>query len=158
MKKLSYEFDPWEITGVDKPKSVDNREQAQEEVADYLLEEALSYIGDAESPVSNGKWKKSLSPEYAKIKAKISGSTVANMELYGDMLDALEVKVKRGGKLEYGIFDSEEANKADGHNNISGKSKLPPREFIPKEDGNFRRDIVSGIRDILKEYEDDGES
>lgn len=159
--KVSFEFDPWELAGVEKPKDRTKVREAQEEIADYLKTEALSYIASATSPVKNGEWKKTLSKDYKKLKEEISGSSEANMELFGDMLDALDVKVKPGGKLEYGVFGKEQALKADGHNHtgVFGKSKfLPKREFIPKEGETFKRDIIAGMKDILEEIgEDDGE-
>lgn len=156
-KPVSYEFDPWEITGVDKPRSKSKLNDAKEEVADYVIGEILSYVGEGTSPVASGKFKKSLSPEYKKIKGELSSSNFANMELHGDMLDALESKNRSGSKVAVGIFDDDQAPKAAGHNHFPGynESKLPLREFIPKPDQKLRRDIVSGIKSILKDYEDD---
>lgn len=155
--KVSFKFDPWELAGVEKPKDKRKIREAQEEISDYLLSEALGYIGESKSPVAGGEYKSTLSKDYKKIKEEISGSSKANLELNGDMLDALEVKKLSNGNLEYGVFKKSEALKADGHNHsgVFGDSKLPKREFIPKEGETFKRQIISGMREILSEFEDD---
>ena len=95
-----------------------------------------------------------MSPAYKKIKDKESGVTVANLELTGDMLDALEVVRKRGTKLSLQI-EGDEAPKADGHNNHSGDSPLPERRFIPKDGETLRDTIWRDVKRILQEYEDE---
>lgn len=147
--KVVYEFDPFD--GLEKPKSKKDTKEALKEIAEFVRDEILQYVGDAKSPVSGGKWKASLSPEYKELKKEISGSSVANMELYGDMLDALEAKVV-GNKIKVGWFSGEQAAKADGHNNFSGESSLPTRQSIPKEGQTFKRDILQGIKAIAKEF------
>jgi hypothetical protein len=149
--KISYEFDPFELMGLPTPSS--NVRLAKQELCEFILEEVLSHVGDGKSPVSGGKWKRSLSKDYKKKKSEISSSLFANMELQGDMLDSLECVINRAGNLELRI-KGREAAKADGHNNHSGKSKLPPREFIPKPNQTFKRDIISGMRDIAEEFLD----
>jgi len=77
------------------------------------------------------------------------------MELHGDMLDALKYKTK-GGVVEVGIFDDDQAQKADNHNKFSSASKttaVPKRQFIPNEEEGqtFKRDIISEIERILEE-------
>lgn len=153
IKKVAYEFDPFEELGIDPPKSAAMRADALEAVAEYVKTAVLEYVGEGKSPVRGGPWKRSLSPEYRKLKAEESGVTIANMELSGDMLDALAVVRKRGNNLSLQI-EGAEAPKADGHNNHSGDSKLPERRFIPKENETFRSDMWAEIRRILQEYED----
>lgn len=157
--KVSYKFDPWELTGLEKPKDKSKISEAQAEIADYLLEEALGYIGSAKSPVAGGEYKSSLSPAYKKLKSELSSNTTANLELNGDMLDALEVKKLSNGTLEYGVFKKSEALKADGHNHsgVFGESTLPKREFIPKEGQTFKRTIISGMKEILQSFEGEDE-
>lgn len=157
IKKLAFEFDPFEETGISVRKSV--RKEALDEVAEFIKEQVLSHVGDGQSPVANGKFKKTLSSDYKKKKSEISGVTYANLELHGDMLDALEVVAKRGSKLSLQI-QGEEAAKADGHNNFSGDSNLPAREFIPNQDKGqtFKRQIWSGVKNILSKYEEEDNS
>lgn len=151
--KLSYEFDPFELADVEPPQNPTRRQRAKDDIADFVLTEVLSACADGRSPVSGGAWKRSLSKEYRERKEKMSGAGYANMELTGDMLDALEVVEKRGNKLSLQI-DGREGDKADGHNNFSGDSDLPPRQFIPKKGETFKRDIIEGIRRIVDEYGD----
>lgn len=152
--KVGYEFDPFELAGVEPPESPRKRRQALKEIGEYVKGEILDYVADGTSPVSGGKWKRSLSPEYRKRKAEISGVTYANMELSGDMLDALEYVITGDTELEIKI-DGDEGDKADGHNNHSGNSELPAREFIPKPNQTFKRDIIRGIREIAEEFAED---
>lgn len=154
MKKVSFVFDPFELAGVEVPRT--KRDQAARAIADFVREEVLDHCGAGKSPVAGGSWKRSLSPEYKKKKLETSGVGFANMELDGDMLDALNVVKTRGGKLSLEVGGSQ-AGKADGHNNHSGKSKLPAREFIPKKGETFNKSILAGIRAIAMEYTDDGE-
>lgn len=151
--KVVYEFDPFDVTGVDKPTSKKDKQEALEAIAEYVRDEILQYVGDAESPVSGyGKFK-NLSKDYKKFKSQVSGSTQANMELYGDMLDSLEYKIV-GNKIQVGWFGGEQAAKADGHNNFSGDSELPLRRSIPnaKDGEGFKRDIVKGMKEIAKNF------
>lgn len=156
MRKISYEFDPFELVGLEPPASARDRKAALDEIRDYIRTEILQYCGDGNSPVQGGSWKRTLSPEYKKIKEKISGANFANLELYGDMLDALECVITSDGNLSLQIVGSE-ADKADGHNNFSGKSELPPREFIPNEakGQTLKQPIRIGIKAIAESFLDD---
>ena len=150
--EIYFDFDPWALAGKKKPKDKSELAAAKREIADFVLEAVIDAVGDGNSPVAGGKWKKSLSPAYKKLKSKESGVSFANMELTGEMLDSLEV-VNQGSKLRLRV-KGEAAGRADGHNNHSGKSKLPPREFIPKDKGTFKRQIIMDIRDIIEEHSD----
>lgn len=153
--KIYYEFDPFKLAGVKPPKG--SIQEAKEAIANYVKEQVLSYIGQGESPVEGGDWKKKISPEYAKRKKELSSSLFANMELTGEMLDALDVVLKQGKKLSLQITGKDQVAKADGHNNFSGKSELPERDSIPntKKGQTFKDDIIAGIRDIIEGFEED---
>lgn len=152
--KVFYDFDPEEETGIRVPKN--KRAEALEAVADYVKESVLSTVGDGATPVEGGKWKKSLSKAYKKRKGDVSSSNFANLELHGDLLDSLDVKKRRGGTLRLTVAESQ-MDKADGHNNFSGKSKLPERNFIPDASRGQRLSpkIRRGIKSILEEYSED---
>lgn len=150
VQKIAFRFDPFELAGVERPKS--GLTQAKQEMCDLILEEVLSHVGDGKSPVEGGKWKRTLSEAYKKVKAKSSSALFANMELTGDMLDAMECVIV-GKDLELRI-QGPEADKADGHNNHTGRSKLPPREFIPKEGQTFKRSIRQSLKSIAEEFMD----
>ena len=153
IKKVAFEFDPFAELGIDPPKSKRDREEALQKIAELVKTEVLEFVAEGKSPVAGGPWKRSLSPEYKKRKGQESSSNFANMELTGDMLDALDVVKKKGTTLSLQIAGSE-APKADGHNNHSGDSTLPERRFIPKEGETLKRQIWSDVKRILEEYED----
>jgi hypothetical protein len=146
--KIFFEFDP---IG-DKKLSASDRRDALDAIADFVKEQVLEYVGDGKSPVSGGKWKRSLSAKYAAIKSEQSSAGFANMELTGEMLDALEVVVN-DDVLSLQIT-GDQAAKADGHNNHSGDSSLPERRFIPDEGQNFKQDILRGIAQIVESFDE----
>ena len=126
-----------------------NRARVKKEIGDFVVNEILFNLGDGKSPVANrGKFKK-LNKDYAKDEK--GGDTNPNLELDGDMLDALTSQNRKGDIIEVGIFKAKEQGKADGHNNFSGKSKLPTRRFIPSERENFKRSIDKGIKQIISD-------
>lgn len=154
MGKVVFEFDPFELLGLDAPKGRTKRE-ALEEIAEYTKDELLQFYGEGKSPASGGEWKKTLSPKYKEIKKEISSSGIANMELSGDMLDALDWQIS-GGKIRIGWFDSTEAAKAEGHQTgYAGHPTIkngPKRQLLPDQGGNFKPTIRSGMKAIAKEF------
>jgi hypothetical protein len=151
-KGVKYEFDPFELVNADPLPSRKSKE-AMDDIANYVLESVLSSVGDTKSPVAgHGSFPK-LNKDYKKSKDAQGGSPIANLELTGSMLSALEVK-KKGDTLILQIT-GKEADKADGHNNHSGDSTLPLRRFIPLESETFKKDILSGISRIIESYRDD---
>lgn len=157
MDKIFYEFDPEEESGIRIPR--DKLSEVKERVADFVLEETLSYVGRASSPVEgHGKFQ-GLSKGYKKIKGEFSSSVKPNLELTGDMLDDLEVVEARGSRLRLQI-EGAEADKADGHCRHSGRTPpkgLPQRTFIPdgKKGEKFHSNIRRGIKDIVKSIVDE---
>jgi len=126
----------------------DLREEAKAEVMDFIKEQMLADFGEATSPVTGRAFKK-LSKAYAEYKAGESSSVTPNMELTGEMLDALEVVDKGGSKLEVGWWDEEQAVKAFNH--TTGDT-LPKRPLIPTPDEDFRGGIMREIDAILEGY------
>lgn len=100
----------------------------------------------------NGKDFPQLSKEYANREK--GGDRFPDLFLSGDMQAALTYEEYRDG-IEIGIFDPEEAAKADGHCNYSGKSKLPLRRFIPNNEHDFRPGIKASALQITNEYLDE---
>lgn len=152
--KIAFEFNPFKTTRIKVPRK--NVKQAREMVQDFVKESVLSDIGAAKSPVSGGRWKKKLTKEYAKIK----GVNFANLEFQGDLLDALDVKKKRGNNLSLEVV-GKQAPKADGNNRGTyGRKRThlaDAREFIPKRKQTLSKEIWKGVRDILKSFqEEDG--
>lgn len=134
-------------------KGVNDPDKVKKEIGDYLVEEILDHVGEGRSPIT-GRGFKGLSTKYKKLKSEYSSSTIPNMELTGDMLDALTFKLVTGG-VEVGIFNSHEAKKADNHNKFSSASKstnVPQRRFIPKSgEDNFKRSILDEVARIIEE-------
>jgi len=144
--KIFFEFDPYELTKrAPAPGTV---RMTKEEIAELVHEMILDYVGAGKSPVRNGKWKRQLSKDYKELKKEWSSSLFANMELKGDMLDNLEVLINPRGKIEV-RQTGKQAAKADGHNNHSGKSKLPPREYIPKQNQTFKKPILDAMKVVI---------
>lgn len=133
------------VSDLDLPTSVKN--EIKEEVGKLLIDEILSYVSEKRSPVSGGSYKATLSKEYAKEKKAEVGNTEANLELTGALLDSVTFKKTDDG-IRIGVF-GKEAGKADGHNNLSGESRLPERQFLPKEGEVFKSQIQDEIDSII---------
>lgn len=154
VKSVKFKFNPFELAGIKAPRGRD-ADRLRQEIAEAVLDEVLNYIGSANSPVAGEKKFQALSKEYKKRKAEESSSPIANLELSGDMLDALECVNVSGNQFELRIIDPTEAAKAHGHN--TGANRLPKRQFIPEDGQTFKRNILNTIKDIALEFYEDGE-
>lgn len=147
-----YEFNIMDY-GIDVPRS--SIEDAREAVREFVLDKVLQYIAEGKSPVSGEGNFRGLKKSYKKVKEEVSGSTDPNLELYGDMLDALDIKIN-GNKLILLVSDSSQKGKSEGHNQFEtdGPPGLVKRRFIPNEedDQRFKKDIENGIRETLMDY------
>lgn len=114
----------------------------KDEVGDFVTTSILDYVGEGKSPVTGRSFPK-LSKAYANEEK--GGRTLPNLDLNGDMLNALTFKKTDSG-VEVGIFDSEQAPKAYNHN---VGDTLPQRQFIADPKQNFVGDIQKGINDIV---------
>lgn len=149
MADVKFEFDPFELAGIEPPERASDRREALSEISEFVLEQVLSHVGDQNSPVAGyGKFP-ALSKSYKEFKRSEGGTPVPNLELSGDMLNALKVKSTREGTIVMQIT-GKQGDKADGHNNHSGDSSLPLRRFIPAEDETFKRGILEGIARIAE--------
>lgn len=125
--------------------------ELKNKVGRYLLEQIKKDSERGISSESGKKWKTSLDPQYAKRKQSKGGAGKADLRLTGDMVSSLTAKNKRNG-VETGVYKSKEADKADGHCNHSGKSKLPLRRFVPLV--RFRKGIRENVKKIIEEFID----
>lgn len=91
-----------------------------------------------------------LSPEYKEVKSGMGLSPVPDLEQTGDMLDSLDYEITRDG-LKIGVF-GDAALRADGHNNLSGESSLPLRQFLPNEDEGFTSSIDREVERIIADF------
>ena len=140
-----------------KIKDSNLRREAEEEIGQFLVDYIIDQVGSSKSPVEGGRFDAALTKKYKKIKSEISGSSKANLELFGDMLDSIDYKTNNGN-IEVGIFnDEEQASKAYGHN--SGYRGHPTikynkykREFIPKSNQSFKSSANKEIDRIINDY------
>lgn len=123
----------------------DRRSEVQEEIATFLLESILEHVGSGKSPVAGGKFKSTLSSEYAERK----GDNLANLDLTGDMLRALEFKISKDGSITFGVWDDDQAPKFYNH---QVGDTLPRRQVLPEEEQSFKREINAGVKRIIEEY------
>jgi len=140
----------FEIPNIDQVPS-NLRSDLVNEVGDYLVQSILDYVGEAKSPVAGGKYKATLNEDYAN--SMKNGDRLANLDLNGDMLNALTFKTNAAtGKVTVGIFDDEQAIKSYNHNK---GDTLPKRQFIPDEDQLLQAEIIRGVKRILEGYLED---
>lgn len=116
-----------------------------EAVGNYIVEQTLISMEQLKSPVQGGGSFAKLSPDYAKLKKKEVGDTRPNLEAKGDMKDQIDLHAT--DILTIGVF-GDRAGAADGHNNLSGKSKLPTRQFLPHEGETYKRQMLTEIERI----------
>jgi hypothetical protein len=130
------------------------KSEVVDSVKDYILEQVLLHVAEGKSPVAgHGKFKK-LDKDYAERKDEEGGTVLAgrgsNLELTGALMSSLKI-TKRGNKMTLTV-ERDQQDKADGHNNFSGDSKLPIRRFIPfaEEEETFNAKIIEGVRKIVE--------
>lgn len=122
--------------------------KVKDEAGELIIGTILLRVGKAKSPIQGESWP-GLDPEYKKLKKREGRGTKANLEFSGDMLDALTFKrTDKGIKLAIG---GAQAPKADGHNNFSGRSKLPRRKFLPEEGDKFVSNLNRELNQIVSE-------
>lgn len=129
------------------------KEDAKEEVGQFLVDSIMENLDQGNSPVSGQSFKK-LSKKYAeKMKG---GDRTPNLELDGDLRAAIGHESSEDGII-IGVMDKSQRPKADGHNNFSGKSNLPLRRFIPSEEEKFKKNILNGVDQIIETYKEQQE-
>lgn len=137
--------------GVPKEK----RDSVKRECGEVIIDGILLAVGRSRSPIAGEDWPP-LSQDYRDEKRDMGRGGKANMEQSGDMLDALKFSVTNDG-IKLGI-EGEAAPRADGHNNFSGKSRLPRRKFLPEEGDSFISQIENDVQSIISESVVTGES
>ena len=128
--------------------SARQKNKIKDDVGDLLVDFILENVGDAKSPLTGANFP-ALTKEYKAKKQKEGRGSRPNLEFNGDMLDELEFKRTRDGvKIQ---IEGNQAPKADGHNNFSGKSDLPRRRFLPDKGESFQKTITREIDGIIAE-------
>lgn len=123
--------------------------ELKSEIGEYLREQVSLDLAAQKSPVSGQKFP-ALSKNYASYKKREVGNNKANLDFSGDMQSAIDFTTTSEG-IEFGVFGAD-APKADGHNNFSGDSDLPLRQFVPNVGEGFTRKIQAGVDDIIRNY------
>lgn len=128
--------------------SVADKIAIKEEAGEFLVDHILLRVGNARNPFTGAPYQ-GLTKEYRSDKAEDGAGTKANLESSGDMLDALGYsRTDNGVKL---FVSGEEALRADGHNNFSGKSQIPTRKFLPEEGDSFPRSVTKEVEAMISE-------
>ena len=126
------------------------RAEVKAKVGDFIVDQIQKHLNKVKSPVT-GETFTPLSKKYKAIKKKSGAGSRANLLLDGDMRIQILHEPYKGG-LEIGVFDEDEAQKADNHNKVSAKSKktnVPKRQFIPSKEQSFNKKITQGIQAII---------
>jgi hypothetical protein len=121
-------------------------------VGQLIQKRIEEYCAQSKSPVDGGEWKKALTKEYKKKKLDATGRGSADLNLTGEMLDALEYRSSRD-IVEVGVW-GEQAGKAEGNNlGTYGKSEpiSKPRQFIPNSEKGetFKKSILKEIEELI---------
>lgn len=130
-----------------KDYSAKIKKRIQNEVGEFLVEQTLVSVSELKSPIQGEGTFPALSKNYKKKKLKEVGHGVPNLEFQGEMLNELAFKPTPEG-IKEGIF-GERAPAADGHNNLSGKSHLKKRRFLPAEGQTFKEPIKKEVERII---------
>jgi len=126
-----------------------NRVQVKNEIGELIVDEILRSVSSGKSPVEEERKRfDELNQDYADREK--GGDTTPNLELTSDMLNSLDFKRTRSG-VAVGITKSSQRDKAEGHNNFFGESKLPQRRFIPAFNQGFKTSIMNKVKDIIKQ-------
>lgn len=124
------------------------KKEIQSQVGEFLVEQTAIAVSSLKSPVDGGEFVSKLtSKEYKKKKLDEVGSSEPNLEFSGRMLDQLTYEPTSSG-IKIGIF-GDRAPAADGHNNLSGDSKLPRRQFLPEQGQDYKSDIKKEVERII---------
>lgn len=137
-KKVAQRFNISELLGVSVKGDKAIKLAAGQMILDKMLERTAS------SKDINGNGFAKYSKEYMKSDAfKARGkSKKVNMELFGDMLSDIDIKIVSGDEIEIKQVDSTEIKKSYNHN--TGDT-LPKRQFF----GIKKKDIISDLKTEL---------
>ncbi len=124
------------------------KKRIKKDVGDYLVEQVLSTVAEAKSPVKGENFKP-LSKDYKKKKLAEGGTGKPDMTEHGDMMDDCTFRVGNDDLIKLGFFSSE-AWKADGHLKFSGaEGTAPKRRFLPGEGQAFKGSIEGEVEKII---------
>lgn len=143
---VKFDFNPFQMAEVSSRNlSQSQKKRILSEVKEYVAGQVVSDARSQLSSETGAKWK-GLSKEYKARKLALGKGGVPNLRFEGSMLSAVRVVPKGDNELRLRVL-ADQQPKADGHANHSGRSKLPLRRFIPKDD--FRPGIKARIKKIV---------
>lgn len=151
--KISYTLnlkDEFDKNGI---KDTDKKDTLLKAAGSLILSEVVQYLDKGVTPVSKGSYKKSISPEYKKVKTKKGGKPLADMQLTDNMLNSIEFR-NSGNKLTIGIVGTDKdtkTSKLKAYNHNVGDT-LPKRQWLPDDskDEKFKRSIIKKVKDLIK--------
>lgn len=125
----------------------------REEVGTYLVENTLADVSESKSPVQGESIPALKKGPYREKKLAELGTSRADIQFTGETLDEFQFKDTKEG-IKIGVF-GDRAVVADGHNNLSGKSDLTRRRFIPGEGQDYKKpyekEVDRIIMDVISE-------
>ena len=135
----------------------ETKSKIKQELGELLYDLVLKDTSNQRSAVTGQRWK-GLNPKsrYYKEKSKVAPG-IANLELTGAMLDALEYKPTAQG-IEIGIYGVEQALKAENHLKTTARSRrtnVPQRQFLPKRGESFRPGILKELKEVAEDIIND---
>lgn len=127
----------------------EDREDAAFDAGNAALDAVKGYMEGSSSPVKGEGKFKALSKEYKKKKRKIAGNDKANLKLFGDLDEAMEIDADENS-FTISIRD-DNTEKAYNHN---VGDTLPKRQFIPDDQRGetFKRSVVKKIKEQISKY------
>ena len=162
-RKVEYKFNPFRITGESQAGlSEAAKKRVFKKTAELVLDRVEEAMDAGKSRVDGEQFKR-LSRNYAERMK--GGSRRPDLELFGDLKAAQRVK-REGDSLVHTVLSAQQ-EKADGHNQHSGKAKswaksvgkkgFPQRRFIPskKEKQTYDEKLLNEIRKVIKEEKGD---
>jgi hypothetical protein len=125
------------------------RKALTELIGVVMIDSIEEHLSRGVSPVSKGKFKKTLSKEYAKK----TGKKVANLDESGELLGDLRIDNFKD-RVTIKITDKKE--KLVSYNHNTGDT-LPVRKFMPNDETGevFKRSITKKIKDIISDASED---
>ena len=128
----------------------EDREDAAYDAGEAALGAVKSYMAKQVSPVK-GQYKPfaALSKDYKKIKQKVAGNKKANLKLYGDLDESMEVEADDGSFT----ISIKPDNAAKAYNHNVGET-VPQRQFLPDDTNGetFKRNVVAKIKEQIAKY------
>lgn len=148
VNEVSYRFNTSDLLE-DVDENV--KEDANFAAGEIALEAVKEYMSKQNSPVQGkGRFRALKNKKYKEFKQKLVGNKKANLELTGEMKDGMYVDSDQDS---FTIFVDDE-NTEQAQNHQDGVT-VRQRQFLPYDDGTFKKPIVDKIKKELKKFKRD---